>query len=409
MIQEGLLIAFDVVLTASEPNASVGNLSSVQAWANESHCISHAPDGKPWGWQLMECRKDNLPAPFSATHVLHRSADGYTSRSCLLPLSSPQVKSILQDDADALEELDTVVETALPKRTEGDLWIASRRSRFGHVLLLRASEEVLLEEREESVSSTTISNLLLTLNKQETAAVPCKLFDIILFPSPIPGLDDQWTILWLNNTVLAPNSKEIHIPKTALDLIDYACAIHTVEHLTRSLKELPLGKRTASEYVRDIVGRRGKFLKKYSGHLEDRDKTIHGLLETGRTFLRISRELETNYVKVGITRKHGVHYPGAVTHSRKFLILTRLEGALEESTQEYSVVRSELESHEAALKEYLRDYLAAEVAESNLAIQRKMQWLTIIAVIAAILALLASVLGDDDKKAIRHLLGLSED
>lgn len=409
--QAGLLIAFDVVSAASVPHDAVGNIRSHQSWASESHCITHHPDGQPFGSYLMECRKDNPPVAFedqfSAIHVLLRDADRYTKRSCFLPLTSQQVTSILKKGVDSVEELDAVVETFLPKLRDDDSWERTRRSgfRFGRLLLLRVSDEVLLEEHEKSVSSGTIKNLVLTLNQQHTAAVPCRLFDIILFPSPWPG-SDQWTILWLSNTVFAPNSEEIHIPLAAIDLVDYARATNIIEHLSRRLQELPLGQKTSSEYVREIVVSPRRLLKKYSGgHLEDREKTIHELLETGRVYSRLRRDLEHNYVKYEITRKGGVHYLGAITHPRRFLISDRLEEVLDESIQEYSTVRSELEARETAVKEYLRDYLAAEVAESNLSIQRKMQWLTFIAVIAAILALLASVLGD---AASRHLLGLPD-
>jgi len=55
---------------------------------------------------------------------------------------------------------------------------------------------------------------------------------------------------------------------------------------------------------------------------------------------------------------------------------------------------------ERAVSEYLRDYFNAEVARSNLAVQRAVHRLTVVAILIALIALLMQL----PLAAIRHIL-----
>jgi hypothetical protein len=137
------------------------------------------------------------------------------------------------------------------------------------------------------------------------------------------------------------------------------------------------------------LGRDRKLATAYEGHLRERLKGIDAYTSV--------RSLAEDYKRADSTFKANAqrHEDDWLWQSEmvsdgpyRYGVISVLWSRLTSAGEEIEKAAAELDVRERAVSEHLRDYFNAEVARSNLAVQRAVHRLTLVALLVALIALL---------------------
>lgn len=229
---------------------------------------------------------------------------------------------------------------------------------------------------------------------------PSKLHDIVIMPLP-PGLgfsSYRCAVLILNKERLFDDEKNIYLPTTISNLIEYNMISLAFKRLAQSLESLPLASKTAYEYMRyiDIESDSNNYLSRY---IPERGKRIEVLLEGSKYANKYSEVLSSNLIAEFISNNawQDIEYN---SHSLSYPTLNKFISELDTNQRKYTELKDLIQIREMAVGDFLRDSLSARVASSNKDIQSSIKRLTIIAVIIGIVTVFFSIFSSETKELI---------
>lgn len=401
-LNSGVLLAFDVQYDSPHLDLPFGRIDKHTSWQGEGDILFSKPSNYVVAAHMVEHVTVGLPQlfnePLRSAFIMVREEGLYCTRLAAFPLSAQQVATLIEAGTDGLAVLNSMTRTFLPKLERDRIWNSSETQLFGRILLLDAIEGIPFADEP---SAEVVSDLLRLLRQTETAAVPFTFFDLLLFPSPWPGVADEFTAFVTKTDAIVEAGRKLTLPLSAFELVEYVSCTAIIRHLGDRLKQLPLGKTSLSEYLAQPRLKPGQALSSYSEiHLRDRERTLQELLETQRTLGELHSRLQSNYVEIARRNSLSRSFPAILSHPLKFIFFNQLTGKLAGAVANYEAAKQLVESREQAARDYLRDLLIAETTASNLGIQRRIRILTGIAVFIGLLALASNLLPDTVKQIL---------
>jgi hypothetical protein len=288
---------------------------------------------------------------------------------------------------------------------------------FLSIVYLEPPQELLPVNASESDLLTLIKLFRDELHQSISVAVPQLFEDLVVFPGPL-GPDIRHDLLVVRRGPLSRDGLPYSLPQSVLRLSNLISTVHQLDTGRRTVEENPLFQRSPTDYLlmltKDIdkrrhrlsLGRDRKLAKAYEDHLTHRLDGIEAY--------KLVRSLVKDY-------KHasGTFENNALSSQDSWLWQTEL---VSNGTYRYGVISAhwsdlteageqieqaavELEVRERAVSNYLRDYFNAEVARSNLAVQRAVHRLTIVAILVALIALLMQIPLATINDILKRILG----
>jgi len=283
---------------------------------------------------------------------------------------------------------------------------------FLSILYLEPPHELLAVNAPHPDRLSLIQLLRAKLHQSTYASVPQFFEDLVVFPGPLgPNMNQDLLVVRLGP--LNRRNSRYALPQSVLRLSELLSVVPRLDAMSHTIKGNPLFHQSPSEYLtmmtKDLNKRRHRvgirrdrrLATAYEGHLSERRKGIDVYTSV--------RSLAEDYKRAVSTFK-----ANALQHEDDWLwqsemvsdgpyrygVISVLWSRLTRAGEEIERAAAELDVRERAVSEYLRDYFNAEVARSNLAVQRAVHRLTVVAILIALIALLMQL----PLAAIRHIL-----
>lgn len=227
-----------------------------------------------------------------------------------------------------------------------------------------------------------------------------------------PGISQD--LLVVRRAPLNRRNSLYALPQSVLRLSELLSVEPRLDAKSRAIKGNPLLQQRPSKYLtmltKDLdkrrrrvgIGRDRELATTYEGHLRERLKGIDAYTSV--------RSLAEDYKRANSTFKaNALRYEDdwlwqseMVSDGRyRYGVISVLWSHLTRAGEEIEQAASELDVRERAVSEYPRDYFNAEVARSNLDVQRAVHRLTVVAILIALIALLMQL----PLAAVRDILG----
>jgi hypothetical protein len=195
----------------------------------------------------------------------------------------------------------------------------------------------------------------------------------------------------------------------SFDLIALMVATPTIELLSSRIEKLPLAEGSPTSYVEKRMRNERTALGMYTGHLSDREQLLNAVLTANDDVLILSESVTerrlTRFLNAGRMREFpeivDEQYPNV---RGSYDPLSHLTMHFKEALLSYEQAKRRAEGRDQLIAEYLRDRVNAEIAVSNLKIQRTVSALTMFAIALAGLALAEGLLTDTAKTQVLQWL-----
>jgi hypothetical protein len=354
--------------------------------------FSHSPDGVLDGVRvarLESCTGHTLfEKPLTTAYIFSSLDEGpYRVAVAIVPFEH---KSAWRESCgERSQKIEAEVESLrrhLLSSTSGE-----QSDAIGSVSVFRASKAL-----SQGISTSTIAGWRRALQVESQASIACAFHDVAVLPGLFSNArrTDYTVVCEALTTPIEGAGDSLVISRTIYRLIEQLARQKVLLALNSRVRKLPLAKFAPSKYVHGITSGRTNILSAYlSQHLEDREKTIAGLLDTELRLARLVAEDEfiasqENWKSIVVPsyKRRGQEIKGDFT--LRFVDSVTLLRELVSSVHRNMSMSTE----------HLRDLLAANVADSNLRLQRTLYWVALGAVGIALMGLFIGLLTDDAKK-----------
>ena len=272
---------------------------------------------------------------------------------------------------------------------------------FLSIIYIEPTQELLPGNAPPADCLALIQLLRAGLDQTTYVSVPQLFEDLIVFPGPL-GPNMNQDLLVVRRAPLNRGNSLYAIPQSVLSLSGLLSLVPRLDAGRRAIEINPLLQRSPAEYLRVLtndldnkrrhrlgIGRDRRLTTAYEGHLRDRLNGIEAYKSV--------RSLAEDYKGASSTFKaNALRYKDdwlwqseSVSNGRyRYGVISTLWSRLTTAGQGIERAADELNVSDRAVSEYLRDYFNAEVARSNLAVQRAVHRLTVVAILIALIALL---------------------
>jgi hypothetical protein len=238
------------------------------------------------------------------------------------------------------------------------------------------------------------------LGQDEYVAIPQRFRDLFAFPGvlgPHIGLD----LLIVRKAPLNRGPRSYCLPKSLLSLADAMAIVPTMEEFSDKLQSQPMMQESPGGYLQSIANdsiersaRPDRALAEaYRSHLRDRSEcadAFHRVRALADDHSRATSMLSDN---AGDSADDWLWTSECISSSKyRYGVIAMLRAKVDRAGNRIDRIVKELEHRERTSSDYLRDYFNSEVARSNLKLQRTVYYLSVIAVVIALVALGAQIL-----------------
>lgn len=332
-------------------------------------------------------------SPFVKTVCLFTAKnDEYLTLSVIVSLNPEIIPTLINMGSYSSDkQFNYLIKSILPKCVGEHVDVLS--SRNGHPFVLFVEPEEL-----PPFNQNVLNDILSYLGLKETAALPHLLSDVLLtFTLGIGSPSESITTIRLN-PLPCQSDNSIYIPSTVMELSSYINYIHILRHLNKRLKELPVYKLTFNQYVSELEKSKGLFKGYEYKFLRDQKEALDIRLRVIQNYESLLDKIEKNYIskfknsKKSLTVNTEIANP--FTRAYSYDVFKSLDYDLLKAKKEIENSMKTILAKENVIVEYLRD----EAACSNHILQRRINWLTIVTVVIAIIALFIGLLPDGIKE-----------
>jgi hypothetical protein len=191
------------------------------------------------------------------------------------------------------------------------------------------------------------------------------------------------------------------VPEALLSLLRQLAREQILSRYAKRISKLPFATHAPSEYLQRFSYQDHTLLVSYvEKHLKEREQADDEIQEAEAVLDR----LLTEGARVGVTENWRHIYPPQLHPYAHYInadFTRNFTKAAELLRGDTALVTRRV----ATAAEHLRDLLAAQVANSNLKLQRTLFWIAVLALFVSVGALLVGVATEDAKRAIWEHLG----
>ena len=315
----------------------------------------------------------------------------------LLPLGEIALSQL--SDAKS-EELGAFRRAVLERVFVGQNSVMFFPQHFLSIIYLEPPHELLAVNAPHPDRLSLIQLLRAKLHQSTYASVPQFFEDLVVFPGPLgPNMNQDLLVVRLGP--LNRRNSRYALPQSVLRLSELLSVVPRLEAGRRAIEGNPIFQRSPSEYLtmltKDLdkrrrrlsIGRDRRLATAYESHLTERLKGIDAYTSV--------RSLAESYKGAsGTFKANALRYEDdwlwqsemVSASPYRYGVISTLWSRLTTAGEEIEQAATELDVRERAVSEHLRDYFNAEVARSNLAVQRAVHRLTLVALLVALVALL---------------------
>lgn len=352
-----------------------------------------------WGSeQLFEV----APARSRNVTLLTDILPGYVLRYLIFTLEEDQAQLIVRSDSEALEDLQSITDLVFATPGPGLEQSLTRQGRI--VALVSQTQKPESPHRYESWIEHA-SDAIQALDKESSAAEPSILDHSLVTPWGPPGLDQLAIFLppdkeiwqWLRDETLL----RIRLPRVVFQLTELILCRKVLDNLTQRAKSTPIYTHEPVEYVQRLSTEGERQIRIYlDEHLRERRSTLAELSRIARTEKEVGSRVERNIIRRYLSDAHALPPPWQSSNPFRYELIPHLNFKLGSAIDSLKETKKELEVRQLLTSEFLRDRLTAEVAATNLRIQRALRLLTVLAVGVGLLAAFLGTMPEQSKVAI---------
>lgn len=352
-----------------------------------------------WGpEQLFEV----APARSKNVTLLTDSLSGYVFRYLIFPLEKDQADLIARSNPEALEDLQSVTDLVFAFPGPG---LEESLTRQGRIVALVSQtpkpESPHLHQSWDGYARDAIE----ALNQGSSAAEPSILDHSLVTPWGPPGLDQLAIFLspdkeiwqWVRDKTFF----RIRLPRVLFQLSELILYRRVLNNLIQRVKSTPIYTHEPVEYVQRLSTEGERQIRIYlDEHLRERKATIAELSRIARTEKEAGSRVERNIIRRYLSDAHALPPPWRSSKPFGYELIPYLNSKLTSTIDSLKEAKEGLEVRQILTSEFLRDRLTAEVAASNLRIQRTLRLLTFLAVGVGLLAAFLGTMPEQSKIAI---------
>lgn len=403
--RQAVLLLYDTVARDSVPDDAPGLLARPDTWESRGAIHTYSDLGYATGWHAAERRVSHLPPVLGETpesvFVFVREWEDYVNRVCAVHLSTVQVEMLIRGGLSTTAAIEASLGRYLPRAGHDRVWPGWRPSKYGKVLLLSVDRSA------ADIDSSYVASVRRSLGLHGHAVTPFLARDLLVLSGIWVGHGDQFTVVWCRNQQDHNGSPEggIELPRPLMEVMQHVGYRRVVDYLADILSELPLLRKTASEYLAPILAAKSDLAEVFASRVvPDRERASNLAVEVSRIAKNIDRSIATNFVSVSLGE--GVRtFREVVPQAYRSSLLGRLVREVQNARERLRASLDLLGARERSAADLLRDLLAARVAASNLAIQNRIRRLTQLALILSFLSFLAVIVSDEQRSALLSTLG----
>jgi hypothetical protein len=271
---------------------------------------------------------------------------------------------------------------------------------FLSIIYIEPPEELLAVNSPRADCLALIQLLRKELDQTTYVSVPQLFEDLVVFPGPLGPNISQDLLVVRRAPLNRPNSPHA-IPQSVLTLSELLSVVPGLDATSHAIKGNPLFQQSPSEYLtmltKDLNKRRHRVGMRrdrglalaYERHLKERMKGIDAYASV-RSLAENYKRANSIFKENALRQEDDWLWQSEMVSDGKYRygVISTLWSRLTKAGEEIEQATAELDVREHAVSEYLRDYFNAEVARSNLAVQRAVHRLTVVAILIALIALL---------------------
>jgi hypothetical protein len=401
------LIVYDVTPTSRPLSRSADALPPHLPPPEEAEVLLESSQGNLLSNSLAHTwRSERLfevaPARSENITLLTVVLPGYVLRYLIFTLEKDQARLIAHSNSEALEDLQSITDLVFASPGPGLEESLTRQGRI--VALVSQTPKPESPDRPESWIEYT-SDAIQALGKMTFAAEPSILDHSLVTPWGPPGLDQLAVFLspdkeiW--QRVRDGRLFRIRLPRVLFQLTELILFRKVLHNLTQRTKSTPIYTHEPVEYVQRLSTEGDRQITIYlNEHLQERTTTLAELSRIARTQKEVCSRVERNIVRRYLTDAHALPPPWRSSHQFGYELIPYLNSRLSSAIDSLSEAKEELEVRQILTSQFLRDRLTAEVAASNLRIQKTLRRLTFLAVGVGLLAAFLGTMPEESKVAI---------
>lgn len=401
------LIVFEVSPTSTPLSRSVDALPPHLPRPTEAEVLLENSQGNLLSNRLAHTwRPEQLfevaPARSKNITLLTHTLSGYLLRYLIFTLEKDQGQLLARSNPEALEDLQSVTDLVFASPGPG---IEQSLTRQGRIVALVSQtpkpESPHLYESWTGYASDAIE----TLNKGSSAAEPSILDHSLVTSWGPPGLDQLAIFLspdkeiwqWVRDKTLL----RIRLPRVLFQLTELILYSRVLNNLTQRAKSTPIYTHEPVEYVQRLSTEGERQIRIYlDEHLRERKTTLAELSRIARTEKEVGSRAERNIIRRYLSDAQTFPPPWRSSNPFGYELIPYLNSKLGSALDSLKEAKEELEVRQLLTSEFLRDRLTAEVAASNLRIQRTLRLLTFLAVGVGLLAAFLGTMPEQRKVAL---------
>jgi len=278
-----------------------------------------------------------------------------------------------------------------------------------YILYLEPEDDLLANHSDENQLDLKrcAENLASFLGQDQCASQPNLLHDIFVFHSVEGNLRDvSLTAIRICPSTEKYKDHELVLPDTVYGIGRSLAIIHILRHMKSRLHKLPFIKRTITNYVRELQNNRNLLASAVLTFQNDREVAINEYFRISSLLDTFNAELGNTYVTQasdnGTLIDINTSISNPFTYAHRYNVLTEM---IREQRKDFRSVRKllqKLQEHKNAISDYIRDLASIEATLIGLKLQKRMHWLSLIALFIAIMAIIISFLAGIFPDEIRN-------
>jgi len=284
---------------------------------------------------------------------------------------------------------------------------------FLSIIYLEPPQDLLAVNATASDCLAFIQILRAKLHQTTYVSVPQLFEDLVVFSGPL-GPNVSQDLLVVRRAPLNRSSSLYALPQSVLTLSELLSVEPSLVARSRTIRGNPLLQHRPSKYLtmltkdlekrkhRFSIGRDRKLATAYEGHLRERRNGID-VYTSVRSLAEDYKRANSIFKANALRQEDDWLWQSEMVSDGKYRygVISVLWSRVTTAGEEIEQAAAELDVRERAISEYLRDYFNAEVAHSNLDVQRAVHRLTVVAILIALIALLMQL----PLATIRAILG----
>ena len=262
---------------------------------------------------------------------------------------------------------------------------------IGSISVFRASKTLVT-----GFEASAISDWKRKLGLEDQVSISCTFQDAAILPGLFSNARrmDYTVVFPALPSEIEGTKGNLVVSRTLYRLIDLLSRNRMVRASCERVSGLPLAKFEPTQYVYEITSGRVDVLRAYlTQHLKDREQTVAELLDTE---LRLARLVAMDQSVLSSENWNSVEVPSSGRRGieLKDEFAPKLLQSVNSLREQLLLVNRRM----SMTMEHIRDLLTANVADSNLRLQRTLFWIALGALGIALIGLLIGLMTDDVKK-----------